>query len=296
MFSVAITGEIGSGKSTLAQIWGRMGANVIDLDSLAKDQWQRPEIMEAVTGRWGQDTYSGDKPDFRRLATHMFLSAEDYNFAIGLIHPGTMAEVSRVVHNLNGWVVLEIPLLFETGWFDLIDCVVCVTAAEDLRMERAASRGWSENEFSVRERFMIESPKKQALSDIVMSNTGSLEAWEARARELGALLRKMSAVHELSVYCKDADEARAIMTALIDKRLVAGANVKRIESMFHWNEEIVETPEYLVNSFTVESNLRNAMRWIREIHSYEVPVITAREIRRSDYGTLKWVVDNCGDE
>ena len=296
MFSVAITGEIGSGKSTLAQIWGCMGANVVDLDALAKDQWSQPGIMEAAAERWGHDIYPGGKPDFRQIAGLMFGSAEDYSFAIGLIHPGTMAEASRMIHNLSGWVVLEIPLLFETGWFDLIDCIVCVTATDSLRMERAASRGWSGSEFSVRERFMIESKKKQALSDVVMRNTGSLEEWEASARELGSLLRKMSGVHELSVYCKSIDEAYAIMAALIDEQLAAGANVRKVESMFRWRGEIVETPEYLVHSFTVESNLRDAMRWIRKIHSYEVPVITAREIRRSDYPTLKWVVDNCGGE
>ena len=296
MFSVAITGEIGSGKSTLAKIWDRMGANVIDLDAVAKNRWPRREIMEAATGRWGLDTYPGGKPDFKRLAACMFSSAEDYQFAVSLIHPGTMTEVSRMVHNLNGWVVLEIPLLFETGWFDLIDCVVCVTATDDLRAGCAAGRGWSEDEFSARESFMIESSKKQAMSDVVLRNTGSLEEWETRAREFGSLLRKMSAVRELSVFCKDKDEARAIMSALIGERLVAGANVKKIETMFHWRGEIVETSEYLVHSFTVERNLRNAMRRIREIHSYEVPVITAREIRRSDYPTLKWVVDNCREE
>ena len=294
MFSAAITGEIGSGKSTLAKIWDRMGANVIDLDAVAKNQWRLPGIMEAATRRWGRDTYPGGKPDFRRLASRMFSSAEDYHFAISLIHPGTMAEAARMVHNLNGWVVLEIPLLFETGWFDLIDCVVCVTATNDLRIKCAASRGWNESEFSVRERFMIDSSKKQDMSDIVMRNAGSLETWEERGRELGAILRKISTVHELSVFCKDKDEARAIMSALIGERLVAGANVKKIESMFHWREEIVEAPEYIVHSFTVESNIRNAMRRIREIHSYELPVITAREVRRSDFRALKWVVDNCG--
>ena len=296
MFSVAITGEIGSGKSTLAKIWGGMGANVIDLDALAKNQWPRPEIREAAIRRWGEDTYSDRGPDFTRLAGRIFGSAEDYRFAIDLIHPGAMTEASRIFHSLSGWVVLEIPLLFETGWFDLIDCVVCVTAADDLRIARAATRGWGKNEFSARERFMIESPQKQAMSDIVMSNTGSLDAWEASALEFGALLRKMSSVYELSVRCKDLNEARAIMLALVGRRLAAGADIAEIESVFRWREEVESSQEYLLHSFTVERSLREAMRCIREIHSYELPVITASEVRRSDYGTLKWVADNCGGE
>ncbi|MCL2684384.1 MAG: divalent cation tolerance protein CutA, partial [Synergistaceae bacterium] len=261
-----------------------------------KAQWSRPKIRDAAEGRWGKDMYPDGEPDFRRLADHVYRSMEDYRFTIDLVHPGTILDAARMFHNLRGWVVLEIPLLYETGWFDLIDYVVCVTATDDKRIERTMSRGWKENEFLIRERFMMESPKKQAMSDIVMCNTGSLEAWEARARELGSFLRKISTVHELSVYCKDMGEARAIMTALLDKRLVSGANVTAVESVFRWREEVVVCPECVMRALTVESNLREAMRCIRELHSYEVPAITAREIHRSDYQTLKWVVDNCGIE
>ena len=296
MFSVAITGEIGSGKSTLAKIWGDIGANVLDLDSLAKKQWSRHEIREAATDRWGLDLYPGGEPDYKQLAGRVYRSAEDYRFATGLIHPGTMTETARIFHNLGGWVVFEIPLLYETGWLDLIDCAVCVTAADDLKRSIAGGRGWSEDELSVRESFMIESSKKQAMSDIVMQNTGSLEEWEARARELGALLRRMSTVRELSVYCKDEGEARAIMSALVGGRLAAGANITETESMYHWRGEITKSPEYLLRAFTVEDCLREATRRVREIHSYEVPAIMAREIGRSDYRLLKWVADNCGDE
>jgi uncharacterized protein involved in tolerance to divalent cations len=205
-----------------------------------------------------------------------------------------MTEVARTFRGLGGWIVIEIPLLYETGWFDLIDCVVCVTATDALRAERAAGRGWRRDELSARERFMIESSKKQAMSDIVMRNTGSLKAWEESARELGAIMLRMSTVHELSVFCRDRGEARAIMSALVGRRLAAGANIAGVESEFRWREEVVGSPEYLLRSFTVERCLRDAMRCIREIHSYETPVITAREIQRSDYRTLKWVIDNCG--
>ena len=141
---------------------------------------------------------------------------------------------------------------------------------------------------------MIESSEKQAASDIVMENAGSLEEWEGRARELGALMLKMSSARELSVYCKDRDEARAIMSELVGGRLAAGANITGTESMYRWRGEIANSPEYLLRTFTVESCLREATQLIREMHSYELPAIMAREMGRADYRLLKWVVDNCG--
>jgi len=294
MFSVAITGEIGAGKSTLARIWGKMGANVFDLDSLAKNQWSRPEIQLAASARWGEGLFPGGVPDYKKLAEHVYLDVDEYRFAIGQIHPGAIAEATRLFHNLGGWVVFEIPLLYETGWFDLIDCVICVTSTDDLRMARSSSRGWREDEIAVREQYLIGSPKKQAMSDIVLCNIGSLEAWESRARELGSLMLKMSTVHELSVFCSSHEEARKIASMLVDGRLVAGLNITKVESLYHWKGRVADTEEYRIRALTIERSLRPAMRFIRQNHEYELPVITAREVVRSDYQTLKWVVDNCG--
>ena len=296
MFSVAITGEIGSGKSALAKIWGGMGANVFDLDAISKDQWHRPEIQEAAARRWGEGMFPDGMPDYRKLAGHVFKDIDEYRFAADLIHPGTIIESAKRFHNLRGWVVIEIPLLYEVGWFDLIDYVICVTSTDDLRMERIAPRGWTEREISVRERFMIDSPKKQAMSDIVMCNIGSMEAWKERARAMWALMLRMSTVHEVRVSCKDHDEAGKIMSSLVESRLVAGANAIQADSTFRWQGEIMRVPEYCIRALTIEHNLRPIMRRIRELHSYELPAITAREILRSDYQTLKWVVDNCGGE
>ena len=101
------------------------------------------------------------------------------------------------------------------------------------------------------------------------------------------------------IRCKNNEEAghmKNIFEVIRYHPLWDGIERGEFESMFRWHEKIENSTECLLRSLTVERNLRNAMQCIREIHSYEVPVITAREIHRSDYRTLKWVVDNCGDE
>jgi dephospho-CoA kinase/uncharacterized protein involved in tolerance to divalent cations len=293
MFSVVVTGEIGAGKSTLTRIWKETGANVFDLDALAKKYWSHPEIREAAERRWGAGVYENGIPVFKKIAENVYKDFEEYRFSANLIHPPTMVEISREVRNVGGWVVVECPLLFETGWFDLADCVVCVTSTDELRMERSASRGWREEEMATRERFLMGSHKKQAMSDIVLCNIGSLEAWETRARELGNLMLKMSTVHELSVFCRERDEARRIASILLDKRMVAGANVTEVESMYRWKDRINDTHEWRLCCYTTERNLRGAMECVRQNHSYEVPVIISSEVMRSNFQTLKWVVENC---
>ncbi|MDR3166015.1 MAG: dephospho-CoA kinase [Synergistaceae bacterium] len=293
MFSVVITGEIGAGKSTLASVWRDMGANLIDLDSLAKEQWARPEVRRAAEARWGAGVYHDGRPDYKLLADHVFKDADESRFASEIVHPGAMSETSRIFHNLGGWVVLEIPLLFELGWFDLIDCVICVTSTYDLRMSRNASRGWDEDEMAAREKFLVGSGTKQAMSDIVLCNVGSLEAWEAKARELGNLMLKMATVHEISVLCANLEEANRIGGALVDDRLAASVNISEITTIYRWKGSVKRSPEHRLRALTIEKNLRRAMQLIRRNHSYEMPVITAREVVRADYHTLKWVVENC---
>ncbi|MDR1651337.1 MAG: dephospho-CoA kinase [Synergistaceae bacterium] len=296
MFTVAVTGESGAGKSTLTRIWGDLGANVFDLDALAKKQWSRPETAEKVIGRWGAGMYkngSPDTPDFKKISDMVFSSDENYSFATGVTHPGAIAGITKEVHNLGGWIVMEIPLLFEVGWFDLIDCVICVTSTADLRIERNAARGWDEEEIARRERFLIGSHKKQTMSDMVLCNIGSMEAWEARARELGDLMRRMATVQEIGTFCNSREEAGRIAGLLVENRLAAAVNIMEAGCVYRWKERVSEGTEWHLRCLTIERNLRRAMETIRQNHSYEQPLVTGREVLRSDFLTLKWVVESC---
>jgi periplasmic divalent cation tolerance protein len=122
---------------------------------------------------------------------------------------------------------------------------------------------------------------------------GSLETWEAKARELGDLMLKMATVHEISVLCASPEEANRICSVLMNSRLTASASVSGVTAMNRWKGSVEESPEYRIRALTVERNLRRVMQLIRRNHSYDLPVITAREVVRADYSTLKWVVENC---
>jgi periplasmic divalent cation tolerance protein len=100
-------------------------------------------------------------------------------------------------------------------------------------------------------------------------------------------------VHEISVLCADIEEANRISEALVDGRLAASVNISEITTVYRWKGFVKKSPEHRIRALTVEKNLRRAMQLIRRNHSYDMPVITAREVVRADYQTLKWVVENC---
>ncbi|MDR1915991.1 MAG: dephospho-CoA kinase [Synergistaceae bacterium] len=295
MFTVALTGEVGAGKSSVARVWKSLGAHVIDTDLIAKEQWQRPEIMMAARRRWGDDLIRDGIPDYSKIAERAFENGEEHDFTNRLIHPGAIESTARMMRGLRGWVTLEIPLLFESGWLDLIDCIICVTAPDDLKAARNSVRGWGNDEIRRREKFMIDMAKKQAMSDIVLCNSGSMESWETQARELGLLMRSMAWVYELTTYCSSEDNARHIASALVENRFAASVNISAAESCYRWRGEVCREQEWGLRCMTTERALRGAIACIRQNHTYELPCITSSEVCRSNFETLKWVVECCDD-
>ena len=191
MFTVGLTGDVGAGKSTLLSVWRELGASVISTDVIAKEQWGRPEVLSAAVRRWGGSIVSGGAPDYAAIADFAFSSREEFEFTNSLIHPLTREAVERELASLRGWVVIEIPLLFEGGLRHLIDCIVYVTAEQTRRIMRNLVRGWDDAEIIRRERFLMSRGDKMKMSNLVLCNNGDMEQWLKTAREWGSIFMQI---------------------------------------------------------------------------------------------------------
>ena len=186
MLTVGLTGDVGAGKSTLSKVWEEMGAAVIDADRVARDMWQLPDVQKRASERWGSDFFEDDqKSVFAKIAEKIFSDEREYEFVSDLLHPATIAAIEEIVKNADGWVVVEIPLLFECGRPKWMDFVVFASASAEKRVERNASRGWDAAEIKRRESRLMPRDEKIRMSDWVLENSGTKEEWEAKARELG---------------------------------------------------------------------------------------------------------------
>jgi dephospho-CoA kinase len=76
-------------------------------------------------------------------------------------------------------VVIDAPLLIESGWNAVCQVIAFVDVPCETRLERAASRGWSAEEFSRREAAQMPIEEKRRRSTHVISNAGSLAELEA---------------------------------------------------------------------------------------------------------------------
>jgi dephospho-CoA kinase len=187
--SIGLTGGIACGKSEAGRILEREGAQVRDADELAHEliRYGGP-LFDKVVERFGAGIVGRDgEIDRQILGRRVFADAADRKAIESLIHP----EVIRI---LRQWIAGEtrqgknavaiVPLLFEVGWTDLWDAVVCVASSEEFVIKRLKRRGLSEHEARARISAQMPLEIKIKKANHVIQNDGTLDSLEKRTREV----------------------------------------------------------------------------------------------------------------
>ena len=80
------------------------------------------------------------------------------------------------------------------------------------------------------------------------------------------------------VVCKNKEEAKKIAKHLLSKKLIACANIFPIESLYWWQNKVIEDKEAVLICKTTE-NFIEVEREIKKIHSYEIPCILNFDVK-----------------
>jgi dephospho-CoA kinase len=195
MLRVGVTGGIGAGKSTVASLLGARGAVVLDADAFARDAVAPGTPgLASVVQRFGAGVLDADGSlDRRRLGEIVFADDAARRDLEAIVHPDVarrMAEGIRRHEAGDRIVVIDSPLLLESGRRDVVDVLVVVVAPEDARVERVVrAQGISPAE--VRARMATQMPAEQAATeaDAVVPNDGSREQLEHAVDVLWSELR-----------------------------------------------------------------------------------------------------------
>lgn len=87
-------------------------------------------------------------------------------------------------------------------------------------------------------------------------------------------------------------EARTLARALVEARLVACAQISRIESIYPWKGAIEHGKEYRLLFKTLDEHYAAVERAIRELHSYELPAIHAFPMMHVSDAYAAWIEEN----
>jgi dephospho-CoA kinase len=141
---VGLTGSIGMGKTETAKMFAQLGVPVYDADAAVHRLYEPGGAAVAKVAEAFPDCVTDARVDRGRLSAHVTGNPAAFRTLEAIVHPLVAVEQQAFLRHAaeNGAeiVVLDIPLLFETGGQTRMDAVVVVSAAEDIQRERVLAR------------------------------------------------------------------------------------------------------------------------------------------------------------
>lgn len=181
---VGLTGGIGSGKSTVARMLASRGAVVLDADVFARQAIDPGTPgLDRVVAAFGEGVVNTDGSlDRGKLADIVFHDEAKRRELESIVHPEVQRLIAEGISEHTGTdavVVIDSPLLIETGAYRAMDLVVVVSADPNTQIERVvADRGIPEADARARLAAQMPLDQKTAVADRVLDNRGSLEDLE----------------------------------------------------------------------------------------------------------------------
>ena len=139
---IGLTGSSGSGKSTVAAMFAALGYHIVDCDEISRSIDALPEYKAAVREKFGDVVFDkcGDI-DRRALGKLVFDDPALLSALTAISHPIIIARVEKEIEKCgDGNVVIDAPLLFESGLDKICDTTVGVIANAKERARRVSRR------------------------------------------------------------------------------------------------------------------------------------------------------------
>jgi dephospho-CoA kinase len=185
---LGLTGSLGSGKSTVASLLAACHATVICADELAHEA-VRPggPALEEIATHFGPEVLSPDGSlDRGALAAIVFADAEKRRRLERIIHPRVLQRQRELIREAreSPLIVLDVPLLFESGFDRECDRTVTVVVDDEVRLKRLELRGMPRPDALARLANQMPQEAKAARSDHVIDNSGTLAETRHQVAEL----------------------------------------------------------------------------------------------------------------
>ncbi|CAN7637526.1 dephospho-CoA kinase [Rhizobium sp. LjRoot254] len=192
MIRLGLTGSIGMGKSTTAQMFRDEGLTVIDSDAVVHELY-RGEAVPLIGGAF-PGTTDDDQVDRKKLSAWLAAHPEDFKLLEAIVHPlvrrkevETIAEARESGADI---IVLDIPLLFESGTESRVDKVVVVTCDADIQRARVLARpGMTEEKFAMILSRQMPDVEKRKRADFLIDTGRGFDHARAEVRKIVDELR-----------------------------------------------------------------------------------------------------------
>ncbi len=186
---IGLTGSLGAGKSEALQFLESHGIPTLQTDQLGHKLLKEKLFRDRLVSRFGRDILgAGNEVDRVKLGAIVFSDSRQQKRLNAIVHPEIRRRVNLWVKKLlkrtnpPPLMVVEVPLIFEGGYHRSFDGVLCISAKTKRRHRFLTKRGWTISEARRREKLQWPNKRKEAFSDWVVRNNGSLESLQKALR------------------------------------------------------------------------------------------------------------------
>jgi dephospho-CoA kinase len=191
-YAIALTGGIATGKSTVASLLGLHGLRVIDADAIAH------KILDAnaewVKEHFGSEYIEKGKVNRSKLGELVFSDPGAKARLESFLHPLIRQEIiaqSEKQDRFEFPYLIDIPLFFESGAYDIEESVVVYTPKET-QLERFMKRsGFSKEESLRRIESQMDIEEKKKRATWVIDNSGSLKHLQAECERFVETIKEL---------------------------------------------------------------------------------------------------------
>lgn len=176
--NIGITGSIACGKSTVSDYLIAKGYTIIDADKLGHVALTSNDVKRKLAEKFGENILENNEISREKLGKIVFGNTENLKNLNSIIHPKIKELILKLQekHKDEDLVFLDIALLYEANFVDLVEKVVVVYADEEVQLERLMTRNSLTKEKAlIRIGSQMSPQEKAALGDFVINNSYSKE-------------------------------------------------------------------------------------------------------------------------
>lgn len=172
--NIGITGSIACGKSTVSDYLITKGYTIIDADKLGHVALTSNDVKRKLAEKFGENILENNEISREKLGKIVFGNTENLKNLNSIIHPKIKELILKLQekHKDEDLVFLDIALLYEANFVDLVEKVVVVYADEEVQLERLMTRNsLTKEEALIRIGSQMSPQEKASLGDFVINNS-----------------------------------------------------------------------------------------------------------------------------
>ena len=178
MLVIGLTGSLGTGKSTVAAMFAKRGAKIIDADAITRDLLAPgKKCVKKVAKIFPGAILKTSTINRSELAKIVFNHPRELQKLTDILYPEALKVVKSLIsqYKHESFVILDAPLLFESGWDKITDTTIVVKAKRRQQIERAQKRlGITRSDFMRRLKNQMPLKEKCDMADIIIDNSHDL--------------------------------------------------------------------------------------------------------------------------